>query len=404
MSKNPSTSDLLSTLADSLTSSLSSLPDASAICPPPSSFSLLSTKNELFLSYLQNLTFLIILNLRKLSARTGITGKNEKEPPNRQANGNTVAAHDDGQKRSSSDPDLRDTVIENLTGVRVYLEKGVHPLEGRLKYQLDKLLLAAADHARENASADHDSNSRDHQITGSRGSVKDSKKSSTGISSVLSAAAAAAADDDNHEEESNARISSIPPLAHRPNPSALIRPTSSTNPAQSTSKSTKPTTTAPYRPPRINPTLPPPTDSTSTSTSKRGPRRSRAMDAFIREEMDDAPMAEMSIGAGRGGGIAALEGGGKQAERERERREWEETRLVRLPDDKKQKKKRRRDAGEGEGEGEREDWGLMMGDHDHDDDHRGGGRGKGERKKRKKEKSGKAKAKAKGKGKSMKRT
>jgi hypothetical protein len=94
------------------------------------------------------------------------------------------------------------------------------------------------------------------------------------------------------------------------------------------------------------------------------------MDAFIREEMGDAPVAEMSIGAGRG---AAGEGG-RQAERERERKEWEETKLARLPGE----KKRRRGAGDEFLAGM--DWGL-------DDDERGGG----EERERKRKKKGKLK-------------
>lgn len=353
MASAPSLSALLSSLTGSLTSSLSSLPPPSALHPPPSSFSLLSTKNELFLAYLQNLTFLVILNLRAHSARTGLpisflqaspkpsTGKNNND--NNHNNSSTLSGQEkepNRQKINNADEenssDLRDTVVENLIGLRVYLERGVRPLEGRLKYQLDKLLLAAPDHTRE--SANHHSNSR-NKIADPR--AKHSNKSSTGTN-VPSA--------DGNEDESNALVSSIPPLAHRPNPSALMRP-SSTNHAHPTS-TTSTTTAAPYRPPRVNPTAPP-----TGSASKRAPRRSRAVDAFIREEMGDAPVTEMSIGAGRGGSAD----GGKQAERERERKEWEETKLVRLPGE----KKRGRGAGDDLMAGM--DWGLM-------DDDRGEGR------------------------------
>lgn len=377
--KNPPLPDLLSSLTNSLTSSLSSLPAPSAVRPPPSSFSLLSTKNELFLSYLQNLTFLIILSLRTFSSAH--SDGRISEAANRQTVGKSAAV---GEKERSyhhsSEKDLRDAVVEKLVDLRVYLEKGVRPLEGRLKYQLDKLLLAAADHARENANHSH------HHHSTSRNQTADSS-----------------ADDHEDEDEPNPLpISSIPPLAHRPNPSALIRPysSSSTNhahPAKPTSTSTK--TTAPYRPPRINPTLPPPTDSTSTSTSKRAPRRFHAIDAFIREEMGDAPVPEMSIGAGAShsrGRSAANESSSKEAQKERERKEWEETRLVRLPSEKK--KKRRRDGGGG---GEAEDiiagmnWGSIMND---DGDRRGGDR-EGRERERKRQKTKKTTSK---KGTSMK--
>ena len=63
------------------------------------------------------------------------------------------------------------------------------------------------------------------------------------------------------------------------------------------------------------------------------------MDAFIREEMDDAPIAEPSIGAGSGLS-------GRAREREEERRGYEEQRLVRLPGEKKRKGRRADHGGE----------------------------------------------------------
>lgn len=339
---------LLSSLTDSLTSSLSSLPSPSTIHSPPSSFSLLSTKNELFLAYLQNLTLLIILTLRAHPVHTEIpnsspnsspkpiteeisNGQKPINPSIPNGKGNKPNRHTIYNEDGESASKLRDAVVGNLIELRVYLEKGVRPLEGRLKYQLDKLLLAAADHARE---------SKNH--------------------------ASIVVDDDEHHDEHDpkAPASYIAPLAHRPNPTALMRP-SSTNHVHPTATTTT-ATTAPYRPPRVNPTAPP-----TDSASKRAPRRSRAVDAFIREEMGDAPLPEMSIGAGRGG--AAEDG--RQAEKERERQEWEETRLARLPGE----KKRRRGAGEEFTAGMH--WGLMDGE-------RAGG---DERERKRKKKGGKSK-------------
>ncbi len=342
MTNTPSLPTLLSSLTGSLTSSLSSLPSPSAIQPPPSSFSLLSTKNELFLSYLQNLTFLIILTLRGPSGGT--------ELPKSSSSHSESKAATEGKNNENSAAHLRDAVVEKLIELRVYLEKGVRPLEGRLKYQLDKLLLAAADHARETAN---------HQLKPSA-KIKD-RRADDSKESPNASDAPSSGDDDGDGPTLSA--SSINPLVHRPNPSAMIRPPS-TNHGPPTS-ATSMATGAPYRPPRMNPTAPP-----TDSASKRGPRRSRAMDAFIREEMGDAPVAEMSIGAGRG---AAGEGG-RQAERERERKEWEETKLARLPGE----KKRRRGAGDEFLAGM--DWGL-------DDEERGGG----EERERKRKKKGKLK-------------
>ena len=80
------------------------------------------------------------------------------------------------------------------------------------------------------------------------------------------------------------------------------------------------------------------------------------LDNFVAEELSSAPIAEPSIGAGTG-----LRG--RDAERERERRDYEETRLVRLPSEgKKGKRNGRRErigggfddvlGGAGEGLGE----------------------------------------------------
>ena len=120
-----SLSDLLSTLTGSLSSASTSLPEAETLAPPPDGISLLDTKNELLLSYIQNLVFLIILKLRNQN-----TGPDTVSP------------------EQASDED----VVKNLVSFRVYLERGVRPLESRLKYQLDKLLLAANDAESQSAS------------------------------------------------------------------------------------------------------------------------------------------------------------------------------------------------------------------------------------------------------------
>lgn len=65
------------------------------------------------------------------------------------------------------------------------------------------------------------------------------------------------------------------------------------------------------------------------------------LDEFVREEMDDRPVAEPSIGAGSG-----LRG--RERDREDERRGYEEMRLVRLPEEKGGKKKMKRDRRGGE--------------------------------------------------------
>ncbi|MCJ1453301.1 hypothetical protein MMC28_003647 [Mycoblastus sanguinarius] len=269
---------LLSTLTESLKSASSSLPDASTLTPPVEGISLLDTKNELLLSYLQNLVFLIILKLRNFPQSGSPNLENDK----------------------ASEASLNDTVTRKLIELRIYLEKGVRPLESRLKYQVDKLLLAASE-----ASTTHATNSADPKPKGGQ------------INTDAS---------DTDLEAKSAPPPNMPDLAHRPNPSAFIRPSQSSNQKQDTSGL--------YRPPRITPTALPTTERAQKKDLK--PRKSATLDAYIREEMDDAPVAEPSIGAGSG-----LRG--REKEREEERMGYEETRLVRLPGT---KKKRRVDPGE----------------------------------------------------------
>lgn len=280
-----SLSDLLSTLTESLDSALSSIPNAETLTPPPNGISLLDIKNGLLLSYLQNLVFLVILKLRDQSS-----------PQNH-------AAADGG-----SDED----VVKQLVSLRVYLERGVRPLESRLKYQVDELLLAANGAEPHSGLAENGISIVKPEPT----SRSESNRSSTPASRIPSPPAPA--------------TTRIAELSHRPNPSALIRPA-----ARAASPTLR--STSVYRPPQVNPTLPP--------TSKKPQRKSRtshALDEYVREELDDMPIAQPSIGAGSG-----LRG--RAAEKEAERRNYEEQRLLRLPEEGK-KGKRRRDIGEGFGE------------------------------------------------------
>ncbi|KAK0514711.1 hypothetical protein JMJ35_003328 [Cladonia borealis] len=264
-----SLSSLLTTLTDSLTSATASLPDNTTLAPPPEGISLLDLKSELLLSYLHNLTFLILLKLRS-------------QTPNPTTN----------TPDETSQDTLTIAVTHKLIELRIYLEKGVRPLESRLKYQLDKLLLAAAEEA----------------------STTTPPIPETSSTKTLPPP------------------STTPALSHRPNPSAFARPSQPSNPITDTKAPT-----GPYRPPRIHPTtLPPP----SKSKNPTKPHKSSLLSTFISEEMTTAPTAEPSIGAG-----SFLKG--KAREREEERRNYEEMRLVRLPEDKKEKGKgkRRRDGG-----------------------------------------------------------
>lgn len=268
---------LLSTLTDSLTFATSSLPGSPSIIPPGEGISLLDTKNELLLSYLQNLVFLILIKLRSHQSPPSQTSEIEHEAY-----------------------DLNDEVTKKLVELRLYIEKGVRPLESRLKYQVDKLLLAA---------------SQSTSTTTTNGTSNRSTTSNGVRTSAIS-----------ESEDDSAPPPIIPELAHRPNPSAFTRPSRE-------DRSAAQDTTGVYRPPRITPTSLPTTDRKQAKVTKPG--KSTTLDAFIREEMDDAPVAEPSIGAGSG-----LKG--REKEREEERIGYEEQRLVRLPGEKKSKRDKRR--------------------------------------------------------------
>ena len=257
--------DLLNSLISSLDGAAKAVPTLDSLTPPADGISLLDAKNELFLSYLQNLVFLITLKLRNLS---------------------------DGSNTES----LVDDVTKKLVELRVYVEKGVRPLEGKLKYQLDKLLAAAAD-------AD----------------VAKSAKHTPSVGKQLDVT-------DPDGEEPAPQISE---LSYRPNPAAFVRPSAP-------SRSSREEKEGVYRPPRITPTALPTSD--RGADRKKRPRKSATVDDFIREELTDAPFAEPSIGAGSG-----LRG--REREGDEERQAYEEQRLVRLPDE---KKKRRRVGGGGE--------------------------------------------------------
>ncbi|KAL8944886.1 MAG: hypothetical protein Q9216_000176 [Gyalolechia sp. 2 TL-2023] len=277
-------------LPDSLNSAIDCIPSIEALAPSGDGLSLLDAKNELFLSYLQNLVFLILFKLRE---------RGPAHEAHDGTDGTTEPSHDD--------------IVKSLVSLRLYLEKGVRPLESRLKYQLDKLLLAASE-----ASSSHP-----HPLPSER-----KVKSRTKTSSVSSASASDSGDDEQ-PEGSNPTISD---LSHRPNLSAFTR-TREPSPAMSS----KPDSNV-YRPPRITPTALPTTDRPSQASVRK--RKNAMLDTFIREELSSAPVAEPSIGADNG-----LRG--RDALREKERKEYEEMRLVRLPTEAGKKKK-------GKGERERE--------------------------------------------------
>jgi len=282
---------LLDTLQQALSSAAESAQKLDAPIPPKDGISLLDVKNELFLSYLQNLVFLIILKLR--NRRSG---------------------------SEDEDEELDNSVVKKLVELQVYLEKGVRPLESRLKYQIDKVLRAADDARR----------AEETTIVQTNGKV--------------------VRDDEDSEDDSDAESTNgvalkgpeIDDLQYRPNPTAFVRPAAGAE-ENSHSRSTD----GVYKPPRIQATAMPTTTGPREKQDKK-PNKSATLDEFVSTELSAAPFAEPSIGSTivSGGRRSKSE---KEKNDERERREYEERNYVRLPKESKKDKakKGRKDAGYG---------------------------------------------------------
>jgi U3 small nucleolar ribonucleoprotein protein LCP5 len=290
--------DSLKTLLDTLTQSLSSASQSTekipSLTPPKDGISLLDSKNELFLSYLQNLVFLILLKLR-----------NRKSPSDEE-----------------DEEALDSLVVKKLVELTVYLERGALNLEGRLKYQIDKVLRAAQD--AENAV----------------------KINVSGKPTAIAVTREGDSDEDeedvSEEEEGGVTLkpSEIDDLQYRPNPAALIRPSAGVEAENDNPEDGL------YKPPRIQATAMP---TTERQEKVERTMKSATMQEFINEELSEAPQAQVSIGSN------TIEGGRRtKTERERkdeeERREYEEKNYTRLPKQSKKelrKKRGKTDAGYG---------------------------------------------------------
>ena len=318
---------LVTKLTSSVESSIAAVPQAETVLSPENGISLLDAKNECFLAYLQNLVFLVILKIR---------------------NTNDKLAHAGSISSGAQKADgLDDEVVRKLVEVRHYVEKGILPLESRMKYQLDKVLRAAS-----NASTEMGKGERKPQQ--SKGTNDDDGDEAFEDAEL----------DDHGSKAFHSRASSpeIDELSYRPNPSALVRSTSAATLTQ-TSKQDTSQAHGIYRPPKVNPTTYPST--ALTDRGKRGDRkmRSTVMDEFVANELSAAPAPMPSIGS-------AIDGGGRRtkssAERiaEAERAAYEEENLTRLPPESKKRraqlaKGRPRENGYGG-----EEWRLLGNDAD----------------------------------------
>ena len=270
---------VVESLQSSLLSASSPILPRTDYGPQQNGLLLLDTKTELMLSYVQNMIFLIVVNLRNYASDVD---------------------------KLQADQSMNE-ITKKLVELRVYLEKGVRPLEGKLKYQLEKLFALAAE-------ADVKVQNADKVTRQSRGGTASSMGDDLGS--------------ENEPSDTEPTSNIVSDLSYRPNLAAFKHRSDS-------GQDTRDQGDGIYRPPRIAPTAPPTFDQ---KHRQRKPRKSALVDEYIREDMTDAPIAEPSIGTGSG-----LRG--KDRERAQERQDFEEQRLVRLPGE---KKSRRRGGGDGE--------------------------------------------------------
>ncbi|KAK4166719.1 hypothetical protein QBC43DRAFT_313197 [Cladorrhinum sp. PSN259] len=259
---------LLDTLTKSLSSALEAAPKLQEFEIPKEGISLLDVKNELLLSYLQNLVFLILLKLRQ--SKNGVP--ENKEEAER----------------------LDDLVVNKLVELRLYLEKGARPLEDKLKYQIDKILRAADDADRQAKAAAQMAN----------GDKPDDESGS---------------DEEDEEEEETEAAGDFQPRA---NIGRFTRDAAAVAAEKEQNKS------GVYRPPKIQAVTMPTTERREKGDRKL--QKSHTLDEFIADEMSTAPMAMPSIGTTIMQGGRKIKTSTERA-KEEERRTYEEANFVRLP-------------------------------------------------------------------------
>ncbi|OCT47215.1 hypothetical protein CLCR_02494 [Cladophialophora carrionii] len=303
MTVEDQTSTLLATLTTALESAASAFPDTEQqFLPPSEGISLLDIKNDLLLSYLQNLVFLVVLRLRN------------------------------GYSEDSGD--ITSDVVKKLVELRIYLERGVRPLESKLKYQIDKVVRAAEEADRRTA----------QKVTAKQ------KKSKEPTTKELAGDVSDEFDSDNAEsdEDHDAPEKDVTnaDFSAAPRPAALLQSAGAMKKEAATSKS-RSTASGAYKPPRITPTAMPVPATQRDRDAPARKRKSQLLDEYIDEELSTAPRAQPSIGSNHtivkhGRGAMST----RDRENERERAEYEERNFVRLPAESKAEKRKARLRGE----------------------------------------------------------
>lgn len=273
---------LLASLTQSLSLTQEAAPKIAAIEHQKDGISLLDVKNELLLSYLQNLVFLILLKLRNAKS----------------------ASKDSGDEHNNLDVSVRAKLVE----LRLFLEKGARPLEEKLRFSIERFLRTAEDAQREQRDRDQQSKAK-----GKAGSESES-----------------GSDADNASEDESKYGAVAPPrrgnMMAAPNPGTLIDDVTAKRDEREDGPS------GIYRPPKRDRAV----METGRPKDKadRRPNRSHTMEEFVNSELSAAPLAEPSIGT------TIVQGGRKmktadERKEEAERREYEEMNFTRLPKESK---------------------------------------------------------------------
>ncbi|KAF8456633.1 hypothetical protein BGX38DRAFT_1252891 [Terfezia claveryi] len=295
----PCLTSILTSLTTSLQSALETLPQKPSYLPPPNGISLLDLKNEAMLSYLHNIVYLVLLRLRSVQGEEGM--------------------------------DIS-TCVEQLVVLRALLEKGVKPVEGKLRYEIEKVVGRSVD-------AEVAAQGRRVNVKKSSGEEDESGDEDEREDE----------DEDEHEE----RDGDGPLADDAPKNGATIR-----------INTTLDIDGQPVLPHSV-PIVAAAAGITQSTDDLSHRPNSHNLDEFIASELSSAPLAEPSIGStivSSGRGIKT-----SQIRREEaERMEYEENNFVRLPklSKKEAAQKTRRERMSGADSFGGEDWRSFAGDLD----------------------------------------
>ncbi|KAI0393192.1 U3 small nucleolar ribonucleoprotein lcp5-like protein [Xylariaceae sp. FL0594] len=275
---------LLESLTSSLNSAIEAAPKIAGIDEIEHGVSLLDVKNELLLSYLQNLVFLILIRIRN--------------------------AKNDDSNSSETSSEIADDVVKKLVELRLYLDKGVRPLEERLRFQIDKIIRAADEADRKEKMA----------IEQAQAEPSDSEEEEEEEDS--------AAEDEDGVDATKQKGGPQEDNKYAPSFGNFAAPVSVGMAAAAKDK------TGVYRPPKITPTVMP---TTERRERRERPMKSATINEYIADELSTAPSALPSVGSNVVFGGRKVKTAAEREEEER-RREFEETNMVRLPKDSKKQR------------------------------------------------------------------